>query len=179
VIPSAILGRYARSLADVAFEEKIEDDVIRDLKTFNELFATVPDVLRVFGSPAVAQETKVKVLEDLMDRYPVHKITSNFFRILLQHNRIGHFSGIVELFLKSANERRGVLPALVTTAAPLSPEESKMIEDRLTVITGKSVTVKARTDHTLLGGMMVHIGSTVFDGSLRTRFAEMRRRLAE
>jgi F-type H+-transporting ATPase subunit delta len=179
VISSAILGRYARSLADVAFKENIEDQVIADLQTFREVFGTVPDILEVFHSPAVPRESKEKLLFELIARYPVNPISSNFLNILLQHNRIRYFSQILDGFLKTVNERKGVVFAKVTAAAPLSPQNLKMLEARLSEITGKLVNVESQTDKGLLGGIVVQIGSTVFDGSIRTQLAEVKRRLTE
>lgn len=179
MISSAILGRYARSLADVAFKENIEDQVIADLQTFREVFGTVPDILDVFHSPAVPRESKEKLLAELIARYPVNPISSNFLHILLQHNRIRYFSQILDGFLKTVNERKGVVFAKVTAAAPLSPRDLKMLETKLSEITGKLVNVESQTDKGLLGGVVVQIGSTVFDGSIRTQLAEVKRRLTE
>lgn len=179
MISSAILGRYARSLADVAFEDKIEDQVTEDLKSYDEIFRAVPDVLEVLDSPAVPRESKAALLDELVKQYPVNLITANFLHILLQHNRIRHFSQILEAFLDSVNERKGIVSATVTASVPLSMEELKRIEERLSKITGKHVNVEPQTDGDLLGGIVVQMGSTVFDGSIRTQLADMKRRLIE
>jgi F-type H+-transporting ATPase subunit delta len=179
VISSAILGKYAGSLAEIVFEEKIEETVSEDLKIYSEIFRAVPDLLETLDSPALPREAKEKLLDELIARYPVNPITGNFLRVLLQNNRIRHFQEILNAFIKSVNERKGVVSALVTAAAPLSPQEVKSIENRLAGIMGKSVNLELRTDAGLLGGIVVQIGSTSFDGSVRTRLAEMRKRLAE
>lgn len=179
MISAAVLGRYARSLADVAFEEKIEDKVAEDLRMYSEVFGAVPDILEVFHSPAVPRESKEKLLDGLMLQYPVNPITSNFLRILLQHNRIRYFARILDEFLKSMNERKGIVSAKVTAAVVLSQPEVKRIEDRLSKFTGKRVNVESETDEDLLGGIVVQIGSTVFDGSLRTQLDDMKRRITE
>ncbi len=179
MIPSAILGRYARSLAEVVFEENIERKVSEDLATYDDIFRLVPDLLEAFHSPAVPREAKEKVLNELMTQYPVHPITANFFRILLQHNRIRYFDQIREAYLKAVNEAKGIVSAQVMTASPLSPKDSKTLEAQLATITGKRVEMKLQTDADLLGGIVVQVGSTIFDGSIKTQLAEMKRRLAE
>ncbi len=179
MIPSAVLGRYARSLADIAFELNLEEKVTEDLKTYNEIFSAVPDLLDTFHSPAIPREAKEKLLDELIRQYPVNRITSNFLRILLQHNRIRYFHQILESFLKSVNERRGIISARVTAAAPLSREELKNLEQKLAGITGKLVNIELQTDADLLGGVVVQIGSTIFDGSIRTQLNDMKRRLSE
>jgi len=179
VISSAILGRYAKSLAEVVFEENTDEKVTEDLKTYSEIFRAVPDILEALDSPAVPREAKEKLLDELMVRYPVYSTTSNFLRILLQNNRIRYYQEIVDSFIKSVNEYKGIVSAHVTAAASLSQQEAKRLEERLTEITGKSVNVEMQTDASLLGGIVVQIGSTSFDGSIRTKLAEMKRRLAE
>jgi len=179
MIPSAILGRYARSLAEVVFERNVETKVTEDLATFHEIFRAVPELLEVFHSPAVARDSKEKLVGELMTRYPVHPVTSNFLRTLLQHNRLRYFEQIRYGYLKSVNESKGIVSAQVTAAVPLSDDELKTLADRLAGITGKRVNVELTTDAGLMGGIVVQMGSTIFDGSIRTQLAEIKRRLAE
>jgi F-type H+-transporting ATPase subunit delta len=179
VIPAAILGRYFRSLAEVVFEENVEREVSDNLASYSEIFHAVPALLDAFNSPAVPRDSKEKVLDELIARYPVHRVTSNFLRILLQHNRIRFFEHIRERYLKAVNEHKGIVSARVTAAAPLSQEELKKLEGRLAAMTGKLVNIEMQTDAGLLGGIVVQMGSTIYDGSVRTQLAEMKRRLVE
>jgi F-type H+-transporting ATPase subunit delta len=179
VISAAILGRYAKSLSDVVFEENVVEKVTEDLKTYSEIFHAVPDVLETFDSPAVPRETKENLLRELTARYPVHSVASNFLRILLDHNRIRFFQEIRDAFLQSVHEQMGMASAQVTAAAPLSQQEMISLEKRLSAMTGKLVTVESQTDPSLLGGMVVQMGSTVFDGSIRTQLADIKRRFME
>lgn len=178
MIPSAILGRYARSLAEVVFEENVEPKVTGDLAVYSEIFNAVPDLPAAFDNPAVPREAKEKLLSELLARYPVNPITANFLRILLQHNRIRFFEQIREGYVKAVNVAKGIVSAQVTAASPLSSEEVKQLGARLTAVTGKKVDVRVQTDASLLGGIVVQMGSTIFDGSIRTQLAEMKRRLA-
>jgi F-type H+-transporting ATPase subunit delta len=179
LIPSAILGRYARSLTEIVFEEDLEEEVTGDLKAYGEIFRVEPDLLVVFQTPAVPRESKEKLLNELTTKYPVNPVTSNFLRILLQHNRIGFFQQILDLYLKLVNEHKGIVTARVTTAVALSEQETAKLGEKLSAITGKSVNVEQQMDETILGGVVVQLGSTVFDGSIKARLAEMKRRLAE
>ena len=179
MIPSAILGRYARSLTEIVFEENLEQEVTGNLITYSEVFRAVPDLLDVFQTPAVPRESKEKLLNELMTQHPVSPVTSNFLRILLQHNRISYFQQIFDLYLKLVNERKGIVSARVTTAMALSEQEVENLGERLSAITGKSVNIEPRMDATILGGIIVQLGNTIFDGSIRARLAEMKRRLAE
>ncbi|HTY64876.1 MAG TPA: ATP synthase F1 subunit delta [Acidobacteriota bacterium] len=179
MIPSAILGRYSRSLAEIAFEGNLQQTVWEDLQSFAEIFRAVPDLLDVFHAPSIPRETKEKLLAELMAKYPVNTITSNFLRILLQHHRIRYFQQIADGYLKAMNDRKGIVSAQVTAASPLSQEQLKALEEKLAGMTGKFVQIESQTDANLLGGVVVQMGSTIFDGSIRTQLSEMKRRLTE
>jgi len=179
VISSAILGRYARSLAEIALEEGIEQIVTENLRTYREIFRVVPDLLEAFHAPAVPRETKYRLLTGLMTLHPVHPVASNFLHIILQNNRIRYFQQIANAYEKAVNERKGIVSARVASTNPLSPQELKSLQNRLAEITGKHVDVELHLDADLLGGIVVQVGSTVFDGSIRTQLSKMRQRLME
>lgn len=179
MIPSAILGRYARSLTEIVFEENVEPEVTGDLNTYSEIFRAVPDLLEVFQTPAVPRDSKENLLNQLISKYPVNPLTHNFLRVLLQHNRIGFFQQILDLYLKLVNEHKGIVSARVTTAIALTEQETKNLGAKLSAITGKSVHIDPQMDASILGGVIVQLGSTIFDGSIQAQLAEMKRRLAE
>jgi F-type H+-transporting ATPase subunit delta len=179
MISTAVFGRYARSLADVAFELGEVEAVSSDLATYREVFRAVPDLLVAFDSPAVPRDAKDRVLLELLARYRARKVTGNFLRVLLQHNRIRFFDQIYESYVKNVDERRGIVSAKVTTAVPLSERESAKLRQSLSKATGKIVNLDLQMDPGLLGGLVVQVGSTVYDGSIRKQLAEMRKHLAE
>jgi F-type H+-transporting ATPase subunit delta len=179
VVSSAVFARYARSLADVVFDAGQETPVTADLKTYMEIFQAVPDLLEVFDSPAIRREAKERLLSNLVGRYPVAKTTENFLLILLRNNRIRYFAEIFENYLKLINIRKDIVSAQVTVAVPLSETEIQGLNQSLAQAASKTVTLDVRTDADLLGGLVVQIGSTVYDGSIRTQLSEMKRRLAD
>jgi F-type H+-transporting ATPase subunit delta len=180
VIPVAILGRYARALAEVAFEENNEDRVVEDLRMFSAIFSKHSELYEVFDSPAIPRDEKEKLLDALLAEHPVTPAASNFLRVLLERNRIHWIRSILDLVIELVNKRRGIVSARIVTAAPLDRDGIGRIEKRLGNITGKTVVAAAvETDENLLGGMVVSVGNTVYDGSVRTRLEEMKRRLAE
>ena len=180
MIPVAILGRYARSLAEVAFEQNIEDKVAEDLRIFAEIFSAAPDVRGVFDSPAIPRDEKEKLLDALLTEHPMTQTASNFLRVLLERNRMRSFRNILDLFLEIVNKRKGIVSAKIVAATPLDSDGIGQIEKRLGKITGKTVVASAvETDENLLGGIVVSVGNTVYDGSVRTQLKEMKRRFLE
>jgi len=175
-----MLGRYARSLAEVAFEQSIEEKVAKDLQMFSEIFYHHPDVRKVFDSLAISRDEKEKLLDALLTEHPVTPIASNFLRLLLERNRMHSFQRIFNQFLELVNKRKGIVSAKIVTATPLDRDGIGQIEKRLGNITGKTViTAAVKTDENLLGGIVVSVGNTVYDGSVRTKLNEMKRRLTE
>jgi F-type H+-transporting ATPase subunit delta len=179
MISSAILDRYAQSLADVAVQTKEEDAVGKDLELYKDIFAAVPDILEAFHSPSIPRENKEKALSELLALYPACPMASNFLRVLLKHNRILYFQQIYDSYSAILCKRKGIVDAQVTVAAPLQPQDLDSLRVRLQKITGKTVTMDIQHNPELLAGVVVQIGSTVYDGSLRTKLAEMRRQLTE
>ncbi len=179
MIPSSVFARYARSLADVVTERHEESEVSRDLSLYREIFQAVPQLLECFDNPAVPREAKDKVLLELMALYPLVPTAANFLRILLDHSRIRYFNEILDLFNSTLNERKGIVAAQVTSAATLSSSETAALREGLSRAVGKTVNLNLRTDAELLGGVVVQVGSTVYDGSVRRQLENLRRQLSE
>ncbi len=177
MIPLAIIGRYGRSLADVVLQSGEEKAVTEELLMYADIFQAVPDLLLAFDSPAVPRDSKEKILSELMSKYPVSITTANFLKVLLSHNRIRFFKEILDLYLKTVNERKGIVTAQVSAAAPISEDNLSRLRSMLSEVTGKTVTLSVRTDSSLLGGIVIQIGSTVYDGSIRTQLTELKQRL--
>lgn len=177
MIPSTILLRYARSLADVVMENQEDSSVTRDLMTYRSVFQSVPNLLDAFHSPAVPRERKEEILTQLMDLYPVCRTAANFLRVLLQHNRMRYFHEIFDLYVQVVNERKGIIAAEVIAAHALSEAELARLREVLARVSGRAVSLKVSTDGDLLGGIVVQMGSTVFDGSIRQQLEELKERL--
>jgi F-type H+-transporting ATPase subunit delta len=179
VISSAVFARYARSLADVALESGEADAVAADLTVYREIVRAAPALLEIFDSPAVSREAKQNLIAALLEKYPVRQITANFLRVLIDHNRVRYFDAIVDLYVATVNRRKGVVAADVTSPIPLSDADVAVLRESLAKATGANVMVNLRTDPGLIGGLVVQIESTVFDGSVRRQLTEVKRRLLE
>ncbi len=177
MISSAIYARYARALSDVALETGEDQAIGRELGIYKAIFEAVPDVLEAFHSPAVAHDAKEKMLTDLMALYPVGRTTENFLRVLVGHYRIRYFREIADAYVKTVEERHGIVSARVVSATPLDEGSLTRLREALAKTTGKSVRLDVRADPELLGGVIVQVGSTVYDGSVRSQLAELRGQL--
>jgi len=111
----------------------------------------------------------------LFERYPVSKITANFLRVLLDHYRLRYFHEVCAHYVRIVHERKGMVSALVRSASPLAESDLAALRESFGRVTSKKVALDVRTDPALLGGVVVQIGSTVYDGSIRTQLDEVRR----
>ncbi len=178
MIPSALFARYSRALADVTFEVGADAEVSQDLFTYREIFRVVPDAMAALHSPGVPKSAKEGTLAALMERYPVNRITSNFLRILLDHNRFGYFYEICDHYAKVLDERKGIIAATVTVADTLTERQTVEIRARISGAIGREVKLELRSNPDLIGGLVLQVGSTVYDGSVRRQLSEIKARLS-
>ena len=177
MISSAVLARYARALADVALEQNVEPVVTADVGTYREIFRAVPELADAFDSPAIPRDAKRSVLARIISLHPAHTLTVNFLRTLLEHHRLRYFEEVAALYGRTVNERTGIVSARVVTAAPLREADLSALRDSLRGLTGREVEMTVRTDPALVGGIIVQMGSLVYDGSVRKQLAEVRQRM--
>ena len=139
----------------------------------------VPINLRrnVFGNPTVQHADKEKLLENLIARTQPGKTTANFVRVLLQNGRLNDIAEINTRFAEVLDERRGLVSAEITSARELPQNERAEFETNLEKLTGKKVTVNYSIDKEIIGGVVTRIGSTIYDGSVKTKLENLREQL--
>jgi len=169
----------ARRYAEAVFELATESDALvqwsGDLATIAE-FVSERDVARVLGSSRVPASEKLRLLEaGLAGR--VSPLAMNLVKLLNQRGKLHLAREIQARFQEMVDERRGVAHAVVTTAVPLSDDERRAVEARLSQITGKQVDVTPMVDPAIIGGVVARIGDQLIDGSTRTRLVALKRRL--
>jgi F-type H+-transporting ATPase subunit delta len=172
-----VARRYANALADVVTKTGETDSVRTELKTWEQMINANSDLQTAFGNPAISQDNKEKVLENLIEKTQPTKTTANFLRILLRNNRLTKIGKINEKFSSVLEERSGAVSAEIISARSLSETEKAEMQMNLSKLTGKTVSVNFDTDETLIGGVVTRIGSTVYDGSVKTRLAELKHQM--
>jgi F-type H+-transporting ATPase subunit delta len=173
-----IARRYAIALADVVLEQGEALPVQEELLTWGSMIQSNPLLQEAFGNPTVKYEQKVKVLNELIARTRVRPTTANFLQVLLRNQRLTELGEVNRKFAQILDERSGVVAAAVTTARPVAEEAKAALRTKLNQLTGKKVRLTFTTDAELIGGMVTHIGSTVYDGSVRNQLREAELRLA-
>jgi len=176
---AAVANRYARALVDVIIDDKVDPTTAID--QVNDIVAAVneSDQLRmVWQSPAVPSEQKRALLDAIVARTGTIRPIRNFFAILIDHRRISMMAQIARQFERELNTQLGFVEADVTSSRQLSDDEKREIEAQVANITGKKVRSKYDTSPDLLGGALVRVGSTIFDGSVRGQLQRLKQQLA-
>jgi F-type H+-transporting ATPase subunit delta len=176
-LTGAVAMRYASALADVALEQKSADRVKRDLGTFVEAFFSSADLRNLLESPAVSREAKQKVIETLAARMDLAPVVSNFVHLLVDHRRAEMLREIQQMLHVELNARMGIAEAEVTSARELGAGERRRLTSALERRTGKKIEAHFREDKSLVGGTVVRVGSTIYDGSVREQLNRLREQL--
>jgi F-type H+-transporting ATPase subunit delta len=172
---AAVAGRYARAFADVVAEHKISPDkAVQELSEIAALFAESAELRNVLLNPAVEHTQKLALLDAIVKRLGATKLLRNFVAVLIDHKRILQFGEITEQVKQELERRAGIAEARVSSFRTLSEAEKKSLEKQLTTVTGKTMRATYSNDPGLLGGAVVRIGSTIYDGSVRGRLQRIK-----
>ena len=170
--------QYANALADIALEQGAAEPAAKQLDGFGAAYEQSAELRTFLASPAVSIEAKHEVLEKIAKRLGASKIIRNFLFVIADHRRTQLIPEIVTTFQQVLRQRQGVAEAEISSAVELSAAQKKELAATLARLTGKKIEPKYSLNPALLGGAVVRIGDTIYDGSLRSRLNEMRVRLA-
>lgn len=175
----SVFSRYARAFADVVIEKKLDPRQVEDeLWSFVRIVESVPDLRTVWENPSVQAQQKRAVLDQIIARIGGSRMLRNFVAVLIDHRRVVALPEIARQFEFDLNERLGMADAEVTSARALSDEEKGALEARVGEVTGKKVRARYKTDAKVLGGAVVKVGSTIYDGSIRGQLEKLKQELS-
>ncbi len=169
--------QYANALADIALAQGAAEPAAQQLGDFVATYMASSELRNVLSSPAVSKEEKRGVAEKIAARLGASKIVRNFLFVVIDHRRTHSFPEIFESFQTVLRNRQGVAEAEVFSAVTLSDAQKKEMIRTLEKATGRKIEAKFSLDATLLGGALVRMGDTIYDGSLRNRLNGLRDRL--
>jgi F-type H+-transporting ATPase subunit delta len=175
---STLADRYADALADVAVQKQLIEQVRQELADFLAMVRQSPDLTPLLENPAVQKASKRGVVTALVAQMGASQTLRNFLCVVVDRGRTRLLPEIQIAFDKQIDERRGIVRAEVSSAKELPEQEKAELRATLTKLTGKQVEAQYRLDPALLAGTVVRIGSTIYDGSVRTQLERLRERLA-
>jgi F-type H+-transporting ATPase subunit delta len=177
----AIANRYARALADVVLAPGSGLDpatALAQIREFADLLAQSSELRNALLTPAVAAARKQAVVARLGEQIGFHSIVRNFLMVVINHRRVAQFASMAQAFETVLDERQGRVRALVSSSSELGQAERDSLAAELRALTGKEVRCEFSADPSLVGGVSVRIGSTIYDGSVRGQLNALRGRLA-
>ncbi|HWI28202.1 MAG TPA: F0F1 ATP synthase subunit delta [Stellaceae bacterium] len=166
---SGLAERYAAALFDLADERKALDAVAGDLQGLRAMLRDSADLRRVIRSPVLSRDEQGKGIAALADKAQISPLTRNFLGLLAQNRRLFALPDMIESFLHRLAERRGEVTAHVVSAQDLSPQQRDAVNEQLRKAVGRKVAVDIEVDPSLLGGLVVKVGSRMVDASLKSK----------
>lgn len=174
----AIARRYAAALADVTMPHQEAREVQDELSAWAAMLQNNAQLAEVFRNPTIPYEQKRRVVNALIERTRVRPTSANFLQVLLQNQRLTDLHEINQSFAQELDRRSGVVSAHVTTARPLPPQEQEILRSRLSALTNSKVKLQFTVDEGLVGGIVTRIGSTIYDGSVRSQLQQLKHKMA-
>ena len=171
--------QYANAFADIAIAQGAPQTTVRQLADFGEAFAGSAELRNFLGSPAVDTQIKHRVIEKIVAKQGAGRIIRNFLFVIVDHHRAHMLPEIIAAVQDVIRQRQGIAEAEISSAVELSAAQKTELAKTLGRLTGKRIEPKYSLDPALLGGAIARVGDTIYDGSLRSRLAEMRARLSE
>ncbi len=168
-IQASLAGRYASALFALARDEKQIEAVTRSVEALNQALADSREFTQLVNSPLVGRDEAGSAFAAVGAELNLDPITTNFLGVLARNGRKSQLPQVIRLFRRLAAEHRGETTAEVVSAHPLSDDQVARLKAQLKARAGREVTIDARTDPEILGGLIVKMGSQMIDASLKTK----------
>jgi len=164
---SGLAERYAAALFELADERHALDEAAGDLRELRAMLAASPDLGRLVRSPVLSRAEQGKAMAALVENAKLSQLTADFIAVVARNRRLFAVPAMIEAYLNKLAERRGEVTAEITAAQPLNAAQQDALGEQLRRVVGGRVAVDVRVDPSLLGGMIVKIGSRMVDGSIK------------
>jgi F-type H+-transporting ATPase subunit delta len=174
-----VSGRYATALFELARDEKSIDAVKADLDRFDALLGESADLKRLVRSPVFSADTQLKALIAVLDRAGITGIAANFLKVLTRNRRLFAITDVIRAFRALVANFKGEASADVTVAERLSDRNLDALKTALKSVTGKDVALNVKVDPSIIGGLVVKLGSRMVDSSLRTKLNSIKYAMKE
>lgn len=176
---SGVSGRYATALFELARDEKSVDAVKADLDKFAALLSESADLARLVRSPVFTADDQRKALGAVLAKAGISGVTANFLNVLTANRRLFAVSDVIRAFNALVAKFKGEATADVTVAEPLSDKNLDALKGALKSVTGKDVALNVKVDPSIIGGLVVKLGSRMVDSSLRTKLNSIKHAMKE
>ena len=175
---SVIALRYAHAFSSVVTSQKIDAAAAQQqLKDFSDTFQGSRELREVLMNPAIPGEQKLRVLDGIANKLGMLPQVRNFIAVIMDHRRLAELDEILAEYHAAASEQSGMTEAEITSAHALGDANRTELEAEVAKLAGGRIRAIYREDPSLLGGVVVRIGSTVYDGSIRAQLQQLKKKL--
>ena len=176
---SGVSGRYATALFELARDEKSIDAVKTDLDRFDAMLGESADLKRLVRSPVFSADAQLKALGAVLEKAEITGVSANFLKVLTANRRLFAVTEIIRAFRALVARFKGEATADVTVAEALSDANLDALKAALKSVTAKDVTLNVKVDPSIIGGLIVKLGSRMVDSSLRTKLNSIKHAMKE
>jgi len=173
-IVAGVAGRYAAALFDLAGEQGQVAEVEQDLIKLHDALDVSIDLQRLVRSPVIAADDQARAMSAVLSMLGVSALTQNFLKLVTKNRRLFALADMIRAYRALAARARGEVTANVATAHSLSDAQAEELKAALRATVGKDVTLRTTVDPSLIGGLIVKIGSRMVDSSLRTKLSSLK-----
>jgi F-type H+-transporting ATPase subunit delta len=171
---TGLAGRYATAVFELADEQHVIESVEQDFVSLRTMIASSPDLARLVRSPVFSREEHAKAMQGVLSAMGASKLTTDFILVLAAKRRLIHLNDIIRSFERLRANERGEVQAEVTSARALNDSETTELKAVLKAKLGREPRLETKVDPSLLGGLVVKVGSRMIDSSLRTKLTGIR-----
>jgi F-type H+-transporting ATPase subunit delta len=172
---ASVTSTYARAFADAVFSSRLDaGKTLREAQSLAALVASSKPLRDVWETPSIPAEQKRAVLDAIVAREGISRPVRNFIAVLIDHRRVHFLEPIVKQFEQELNQRMGFAEAEITSARELSAAEKRALEAQVEKLTGKKVQARYSRNPSILGGAIIKVGSTIYDGSVEGQLERIR-----
>jgi F-type H+-transporting ATPase subunit delta len=176
---ASVPSTYARAFADVVLEKHLDSSkALQELHSIEQLLAGSKELREVWEAPSIPADQKRRLLDAIAEREGISRPVRNFIAVLIDHKRIQVLQAIVRQLERELNQRLGFAEAEIISARELRDTERQELEAQVGKVTGKKVRARYSKDGALLGGAVIKVGSTIYDGSVKGQLQKIREQLA-
>ena len=170
---SGVAGRYAAALFDLARDGGALDAIRDDLVSLGTLIDENADLKTVVESPLLSRDDQVKAMEAVLEKAGAHDLTKRFVGVVAENHRLFALPDMIKAYQALLADYRGEMTAEVTSAQPLTDDQKATLTDTLSQELRRTIQLDTRVDESLLGGLVVRVGSRMIDNSLRTKLSNL------
>ena len=176
---ASVTSIYARALADVVFDQRLDPGkTLQAAQALSQLVASSQLLRDVWEAPSIPAEQKRALLDAIVSRVSISRSVRNFVAVLIDHRRIKFLEPIVKEFAQELNRRTGFVEAQIVSARELGATERTALEVQVEKLTGHKVRARYAQDGSILGGAIVKVGSTIYDGSIKGQLERIRQAIS-